>query len=31
MADIAKRFAENPILRPSDIRPSHSGMKVSVC
>jgi predicted GH43/DUF377 family glycosyl hydrolase len=28
MADIAKRFEENPILRPSDIRPSHSGMKV---
>jgi predicted GH43/DUF377 family glycosyl hydrolase len=28
MADIAKRFAENPILRPSDIRPSHPGMKV---
>jgi len=28
MADIAKRFAENPILRPSDIRPSMEGMKV---
>jgi beta-1,2-mannobiose phosphorylase / 1,2-beta-oligomannan phosphorylase len=28
MADIAKRFAENPILRPSDIRPSGTGMKV---
>jgi predicted GH43/DUF377 family glycosyl hydrolase len=28
MADIAKRFAENPILRPGDIRPSIEGMKV---
>jgi len=28
MADIAKRLAENPLLRPSDIRPSASGMKV---
>ena len=28
MADIAKRFAENPILRPADIRPSIAGMKV---
>ena len=28
MADIAKRFAENPILRPADIRPSIEGMKV---
>jgi predicted GH43/DUF377 family glycosyl hydrolase len=28
MADIAKRFAENPILRPCDIRPSIQGMKV---
>jgi beta-1,2-mannobiose phosphorylase / 1,2-beta-oligomannan phosphorylase len=28
MADIAKRFAENPILRPADIRPSVAGMKV---
>src|SRR5688500_14358998 len=28
MADIANRFAENPILKPSDIRPSISGMKV---
>jgi len=28
MADIAKRFSENPILRPSDIRPSIAGMKV---
>src|SRR3990170_4952249 len=28
MADIAKRFAENPILRPADIRPSIGGMKV---
>ena len=28
MADIAKRFAENPILRPSEIRPSRFGMKV---
>jgi predicted GH43/DUF377 family glycosyl hydrolase len=28
MADIAKRFAENPILRPADIRPSIGGMKI---
>lgn len=28
MSDIAKRLAENPILRPSDIRPSAPGMKV---
>jgi predicted GH43/DUF377 family glycosyl hydrolase len=28
MADIAKRFAENPILRPRDIRPSIDGMTV---
>ncbi len=28
MADIAKRFSENPILRPADIRPSTAGMKV---
>jgi predicted GH43/DUF377 family glycosyl hydrolase len=28
MPDIAKRLAENPILRPSDIRPSVPGMKV---
>ena len=28
MADLAKRFAENPILRPSDIHPSIPGMKV---
>jgi predicted GH43/DUF377 family glycosyl hydrolase len=28
MADLAKRLAENPLLRPSDIRPSNSGMKV---
>src|SRR3990170_1292430 len=28
MADIAKRFAENPILRPADFRPSIEGMKV---
>ena len=28
MADIAKRFPENPILRPADIRPSTAGMKV---
>jgi len=28
MADIAKRFAENPILSPTDIRPSIAGMKV---
>jgi beta-1,2-mannobiose phosphorylase / 1,2-beta-oligomannan phosphorylase len=28
MADIATRFAENPILRPEDVRPSVAGMKV---
>ena len=28
MADIAKRFAENPILRPADLQPSIVGMKV---
>jgi predicted GH43/DUF377 family glycosyl hydrolase len=28
MADIAERFAENPILRPADIRPSIDGMTV---
>ena len=28
MADIAERFAENPILRPTDVRPSIAGMKV---
>jgi beta-1,2-mannobiose phosphorylase / 1,2-beta-oligomannan phosphorylase len=28
MADIANRFAENPILIPADIRPSMPGMKV---
>ena len=28
MADIAQRFAENPILKPADIRPSVPGMKV---
>jgi predicted GH43/DUF377 family glycosyl hydrolase len=28
MADIAKRFPENPILKPEDIRPSMAGMKV---
>ena len=28
MADIAKRFAGNPLLRPEDIRPSRAGMKV---
>jgi beta-1,2-mannobiose phosphorylase / 1,2-beta-oligomannan phosphorylase len=28
MADIARRFSENPILRPADIRPSIAGMKV---
>ena len=28
MADIAKRFPENPILKPDDIRPSRAGMKV---
>ncbi len=28
MADIAKRFPQNPILRPGDIRPSGPGMRV---
>jgi beta-1,2-mannobiose phosphorylase / 1,2-beta-oligomannan phosphorylase len=28
MADLAKRFAENPILRPANIQPSIKGMKV---
>jgi predicted GH43/DUF377 family glycosyl hydrolase len=28
MADISQRFAENPILKPSNIRPSVPGMKV---
>jgi predicted GH43/DUF377 family glycosyl hydrolase len=28
MADIAKRMAENPILRPADVRPSIPGMTV---
>jgi predicted GH43/DUF377 family glycosyl hydrolase len=28
MSDLARRFAENPILRPEDIRPSRPGMKV---
>jgi len=28
MADLAKRFPENPILKPSDVRPSMPGMKV---
>lgn len=28
MADLAHRFAENPLLRPEDIRPSLAGMRV---
>jgi predicted GH43/DUF377 family glycosyl hydrolase len=28
MADIAQRFAENPLLRPGDFRPSGPGLKV---
>lgn len=28
MADIAQRFAENPILKPADIRPSTPGMRI---
>jgi predicted GH43/DUF377 family glycosyl hydrolase len=28
MADIAQRFAENPILKPAEIRPSGPGMRV---
>jgi len=30
MADIAKRFAGNPILRPRDVKPSLDGLDV-VC
>ena len=29
MNDLARRFAENPILRPQDIRPSVAGMEVT--
>ncbi len=28
MADISRRFSENPILRPADKRPSIPGMKI---
>jgi predicted GH43/DUF377 family glycosyl hydrolase len=28
MSDLAKRFPQNPILRPADVRPSSPGMKV---
>src|ERR1700733_5542084 len=28
MADIARRFTQNPLLRPSDIRSSHPGLTV---
>jgi len=28
MADLAKRFGENPLLRPGDVEPSMAGMKV---
>jgi beta-1,2-mannobiose phosphorylase / 1,2-beta-oligomannan phosphorylase len=28
MADIAQRFAENPLLKPADIRPSIAGMRI---
>jgi predicted GH43/DUF377 family glycosyl hydrolase len=28
MADLARRFAQNPILSPEDIRPSQAGMRV---
>jgi predicted GH43/DUF377 family glycosyl hydrolase len=28
MADLAKRFPENPLLRPAEVRPSAPGMKV---
>ncbi len=28
MADIARRFSENPLLRPADVRPSIDGMQV---
>ena len=29
MSDLAKRFGQNPILKPQDIRPSVDGMRVS--
>ena len=29
MNDLAQRFAENPILRPQDLRPSLEGMEVT--
>lgn len=29
MSDLAKRFAQNPILRPQDVRPSVEGMEVT--
>ena len=29
MNDLARRFAENPILRPGDLRPSVEGMEVT--
>lgn len=28
MADLAKRFPQNPILHPADLRPSRAGMKI---
>ncbi|MGV8094034.1 MAG: glycoside hydrolase family 130 protein [Mangrovibacterium sp.] len=28
MTDIAKRFAENPLLSPCDLRPSHPGLRI---
>jgi Predicted glycosylase len=29
MSDIAKRFAQNPLLKPSDLQPSIEGMKIA--
>lgn len=29
MKDIAKRFTENPILRPADLLPSHKGLEIA--
>jgi beta-1,2-mannobiose phosphorylase / 1,2-beta-oligomannan phosphorylase len=28
MADLAKRFGQNPLLRPSDLKPSHDGLQI---
>ena len=29
MADIAKRFSQNPLLRPSDLQPAVAGMEIT--